>query len=129
MAEEGGPVVSVRASAAEPAAPLWIQRVKQEQEGMEEWAAVGRVRGLEVVDGILLKDKRVCLPLSSPLVAEVFEAAHASAMAGHRSYPATVARMTETIFAVGLSDWVRRRIAQCQICCRVKADTRRPHPM
>lgn len=122
-------MVPVRATAAEPCGQAWADRVRQEQLGMLEWKAVGRVRGLDVVEGILLKDGRVCLPLASSILAEVYEAAHGSTMAGHRSYPATVARMLETVFAVGLSEWVRRRVSQCETCCRAKADTRRHHPM
>lgn len=90
---------------------------------------MGRVRGLTMVDGILFREGRIFLPPQSKLLQSVFEASHASAMAGHRSVPATVARMQESVTTRNLAEWVMKRVAACPTCLAVKADTRRSAPL
>lgn len=55
--------------------------------------------GLETQDGILLKDGRVVLPRNSPVLRELFENAHCALLAGHRSAPATLERMRQSVWA------------------------------
>lgn len=90
---------------------------------------MGSVAGLSVVGGVLLREGRLVLPLGSRVLHAVFEAAHDSRLAGHRSWPATLERMLHSVWASGLAGWVRRKVGSCTVCLRGKSDTRRYSPM
>lgn len=107
----------------------WVERVRKAQLGNPLWGVVGKVPDVEEVNGVLLRGGKIVLPLHHPMVSDVFAAAHDSSLAGHRSGPATLQRMTESIWAPGLAAWVTQRIRTCETCVRAKHATSRKFTM
>lgn len=109
--------------------PPWVKEIREVQKGVKEHSAVGRVAGLEERDGLLMKDGVFVIPPRHPYLKRVLEAAHATPMAGHRSVPATVARMRTVLYSPGLTAWVAEQLRSCEQCIRAKVDTTRRQPL
>lgn len=116
---------SVQLSPVGGIAEEWKATIREDQKSLKEWKALGLLEGLEVLDEVLLYKGKPLVDKESRFLLQLFDAAHCSPLAGHRSVPATVWRMRDSVHCAGLAEWVTERINSCELCKKAKHGTQR----
>ncbi|WVZ49383.1 hypothetical protein U9M48_000750 [Paspalum notatum var. saurae] len=88
------------------------------------WAhAAAGTEGWSSVDGLLLKNNRVFVPPTSPLVPAIIADAHT---AGHEGIQKTLHRVCATFHIPGDRGLVRQHVSSCRVCQQNKTEHLRP---
>ena len=81
--------------------------------------------GFSVQNGLLLYKDKIFLSASSSLKPLVLQYVHGNLIGGHSRYLKTLHRVKRDFFWKGMKSDVKNRIKCCEVCQRIKVDTKK----